>query len=78
MIRELVQGGPVNVLGMAAISDQDKLRNGFDADTSTRDVSTAAMILTGVAGAALVNIPPVRSVLLSIALGKGTAAAAVP
>lgn len=83
MIRGCVQGGPLNVLGMAAASEQDKLRHGRVLDTTTgassiRDVSTATMILTGVAGAVLVNVPPVRSALLSIALGPSTAGAAVP
>lgn len=47
----------MNVLGMAAISEQDMLRSGTTIDTTseaslTRDASTSSLILTGVAGAA--------------------------
>lgn len=48
------------------------------ATASARDVSTVAMILTGAAGVALMNVPPVRSALLSIALGSSVATAPVP
>lgn len=83
VVRALVQGGPLGVLGTAAISEQELHRNGCVVETATeasviRDASTASMILTGVAGAVLINIPPVRSALLSLALGTGTVGAAVP
>lgn len=85
MIRGLVQGGPLNVLGMAAISEQEEIRrNGCAIDTAateaslTRDASTAAMVLTGAAVAVLVSISPVRWVLVSIALGTSVAGTAVP
>lgn len=82
MARGLVQGGTSYVLGAAAASEHS---NGLAVDTAateaaalTRDASTVAMVLTGTAGAVLMNIPPVRSALLSIALGSSVAGEAVP
>lgn len=83
LIRGLVQGGPSNVLGVVATSEQESHQNASANDTtteasSTRDLPKAAMMLTGVAGAVLANIPPVRSALLAIALGKTAGRATVP
>eukprot|EP00752_Nemacystus_decipiens_P014562 g12969.t1 len=77
VVRALVQGGPLHVLGMAAVSEKDTQHNEHVITSATeasvtRDLSTASMILTGVAGAVLVSIPPVRSALLSVALGRST------
>lgn len=71
--RGLIHGGTSNVLGAAtaaaaASSDQPL----------TRDMATVAMILTGTAGAVLMSIPPVRSAILSVALGSSVATSPVP
>ena len=63
----------------AALGHPDGLvATGTGATSSARDVSTVAMIVTGTAGTLLINIPPVRSALLSIALGSSVATATVP
>ncbi|CAM9627823.1 unnamed protein product [Ectocarpus fasciculatus] len=84
VVRALIQGGTSSVLGIEATSEpQESIRKGPANSTagvspSLRDVSTVAMILTGAAGTVLVNIPWVRSALLSIALGSTVAGAEVP
>lgn len=84
MTRGLIQGGTLNVFGVAASYQESAgeepttTTTTTETTTLTRDVSTATMILTGVAGTVLVNIPVIRSLLLSIALGSTTAGSVVP
>lgn len=84
VVRALIQGGTSSVLGIEATSEpQESNRKGPANSTagvspSLRDVSTIAMIPTGAAGTVLVNIPWVRSALLSIALGSTVVGAEVP
>lgn len=85
MTQALIQGGTSNVLGVAAAAataapghPDGLVATGTGATASARDVSTVAMIITGTAGIVLMNIPLVRSALLSIALGSSVATAPVP
>ncbi|CAM9376062.1 unnamed protein product [Hapterophycus canaliculatus] len=82
MTRGLIRGGTLNVFGVAAsyqgTAEEKPSTTNAEATTLARDVSTATMILTGVAGTVLVNIPAIRSLLLSIALGPATAESVVP
>lgn len=87
MVQGLIQGGTSNMLGVAAAAaaaaasghpDGLIVTAAMGTTASARDVSTVAMILTGTAGVALMNIPPVRSALLSIALGSSVATTPVP
>ncbi|CAM9970257.1 unnamed protein product [Scytosiphon promiscuus] len=82
MTRGLIQGGTLDVFGVAA-SYREANGEGLpiattEASRLIRDVSTVTMILTGIAGTVMVNIPAVRSLLLSIALGSGTAGSVMP
>ncbi|CBJ33912.1 hypothetical protein Esi_0696_0003 [Ectocarpus siliculosus] len=84
VVRALIQGGTSSVFGIEATSESWEVHRKIPANSfagvspSARDVSTVAMILTGAAGTVLVNIPWVRSALLSIALGSTVGAAEVP
>ncbi|CAN0422747.1 unnamed protein product [Ectocarpus sp. 12 AP-2014] len=81
VVRAIIQGGTSSVFGIEAVSEPQEVNRKRPANsttgvsTSARDVSTVAMVLTGAAGTVLVNIPWVRSALLSIALGSTVAGA---
>ncbi|CAN0431223.1 unnamed protein product [Ectocarpus sp. 8 AP-2014] len=85
VVRAIIQGGTSSVLGIEATSEAWEVKRKRPANftarvsPSARDVSTVAMVLTGAAGTVLVNIPWVRSTLLSmIALGSTVAGAEMP
>lgn len=84
MIRGQIHDGSVNVLGNGGDISQGVLLNGCTIGAATASpslnhgASTAAMVLTGVAGAVLVNVPPVRSTMPSTALGRNAVGVAVP
>ncbi|CAN0354538.1 unnamed protein product [Ectocarpus sp. 6 AP-2014] len=84
VVRAIIQGGTSSVLGIEAVSEPQDVHRKRPANSTTRvspsarDVSTVAMVLTGAAGTVLVNIPWLRSALLSIALGSTVAGAEMP
>ncbi|CBJ33812.1 conserved unknown protein [Ectocarpus siliculosus] len=84
VVRAIIQGGTSSVFGIEAVSEPRDVHRKRPANSTTRvspsarDVSTVAMVLTGAAGTVLVNIPWVRSALLSIALGSTVAGAEMP
>ncbi|CAN0563468.1 unnamed protein product, partial [Ectocarpus sp. 12 AP-2014] len=81
VVRSIIQGGTSSVLGIEATSEPREVHRTRPANStagvppSAGDVSTVAMVLTGAAGTVLINIPWVRSALLSIALGSTVAGA---
>ncbi|CAM9964265.1 unnamed protein product [Ectocarpus sp. 6 AP-2014] len=84
VVRAIIQGGTSSVLGIEAVSEPQDVHRKRPANSTTRvspsarDVSTVAMVLTGAAGTVLVNIPWLRSALLSTALGSTVAGAEMP
>ncbi|CAM9693990.1 unnamed protein product [Ectocarpus sp. 13 AM-2016] len=81
VVRAIIQGGTSSVLGIEATSEPREVHLKRPANStagvspSAGDVSAVAMVLTGAAGTVLINIPWVRSALLSIALGSTVAEA---
>ncbi|CAM9696479.1 unnamed protein product [Ectocarpus sp. 4 AP-2014] len=84
VVRAIIQGGTSSVFGIEAVSEARDVHRKRPANStsgvspSACDVSTVAMVLTGAAGTVLVNIPWVRSALLSIALGSTVVGAEMP